>query len=152
MSLLERFHLWHADPPPRIDVGELLHWDGTLSVGNGLIDNEHREIVSILNALYSDWQAGAHHLDLLRTLGKLDATLRTHFTNEEKIMARHHYPSLDQHKAAHISLLDEMDSVSRSLRLGSAPDAEERLTRFVRKVVMDHVVVWDMDAKEHLKE
>lgn len=150
MSLLHRlFHRPIAPPPP---VGDLMYWDETLSVGNNLIDSEHREIVRLLNLLYADWRVGAHHLSMALMLTALERTLRMHFANEEAVMARHHYPSLTGHHAEHAAILAELEDIAHFLHQGGGQDPEGVLTRFVRKVVVDHVMVWDMDARDFLKE
>lgn len=151
MPLLQR--LFHHHPAPSSASGDLLHWDGSLSVGNGLIDSEHREIIRLLNLLYADWRAGAHHLSMSRTLAILDRTLDMHFANEEDVMARHHYPTLAEHQAAHRALLSELAVIHQTFRQGGGgDDIEARLTCFVRKVVVDHVLTCDMDAKDYMRE
>lgn len=151
MSLLQR--LFHHHPAAASAGDELLHWDESLSVGNGLIDNEHREIIRLLNLLYADWRAGAHHLGLARMLALLDRTLDMHFANEEDVMARHRCPTLAEHQAAHRALLSELAIIHQTFRQGSGgDDIEARLTCFVRKVVVDHVLTWDIDAKDYMRE
>jgi|AGTN01.1.fsa_nt_gi hemerythrin-like metal-binding domain len=150
MSLLQR--LFHRQPAPSTPDGELIHWDESLSVGNNLIDNEHREILRLLNLLYTDWRTGAYHLSMALMLTSVDRTLRMHFANEEAILARHRYPDLTAHHAAHAALLDELDAIALSFQRGGGHDPDGLLTRFVRKVVVDHVLVWDMEAHDHLRE
>jgi hemerythrin len=150
MSLLQR--LFHRSPPPPAITGDLVHWDESLSVGNSLLDNEHREILRLLNLLYSDWQAGTHHLSMELMLTAVERTLRMHFANEEAVMARHLYADLAGHHAEHAALLGELSAIAHTFHQGRHDDAETVLTRFVRKVVVDHVLVWDMEARDSLRE
>jgi hemerythrin-like metal-binding protein len=148
--LLDR--IFHRRPPPPPPLGDLIHWDESFSVGNGLIDNEHREIVTILNALYDDWRSGAHHLDVTRILRRLDATARVHFSNEEEVLARHRCPTLAEHQAEHTALLAELAAIAANLPTLERDEAEKGLTRFVRRMVLDHILSTDMDAKHFLRE
>lgn len=150
MSLLQR--LFHRPTPPPVVTGDLVHWDETLSVGNSLLDSEHREILRLLNLLYSDWQAGTHHLSMELMLTAVERTLRMHFANEEAVMARHLYHHLAAHHAEHATLLGELGAIAHTFHQGSGEDAETQLARFVRKVVIDHVLVWDMEARDSLRE
>ena len=86
-------HLFHHETPPPM-AEELIHWDGSLSVGNNLLDNEHRAIAAILNALYAHSRDHRLPLDVTRLCARLDQTLRVHFANEEDVLARHRCPSL----------------------------------------------------------
>lgn len=149
MSWLDLLHLRDKPTPPPMD--ELIHWDESLSVGNAVIDGEHREIVAALNRFYADWIAAAHHLDLEAELDRLSVTVETHFANEEELMARRHCPSLDDHAREHRQMLAELHAIARNIH--AMPDArlEARLLRFIRKLVMGHVLSWDMDARDYLR-
>lgn len=147
MSLLSLFH--SQSPPPL--VGELIHWDETLSVGNPLIDNEHRAIVDSLNRVYADWMAASHALNLETELGHLAAIVETHFVNEEDLMARHHCPTLPDHARDHRDILAEMHAIAKNVHSLPQAKLEAQLLRFIRRLVMSHVLSWDMDARDYLR-
>lgn len=149
MSLLELLHLHSKSPPPPMD--ELIHWDEMLSVGNQVIDNEHREIVTVLNRLYSDWIHTGHHLDMQEELKKLLAIVDTHFANEEDLMERHHCPTLEGHIHEHRQMQAELHAIASNLATMGSTKLEARLLRFIRKLVMSHVLSWDMDARDYLR-
>ena len=149
MTWLDLLHLRDKPTPPPLD--ELIHWDDSLSVGNPMIDREHREIVTVLNRFYSDWVHAEHHLDLEAELRKLGTTVETHFANEEDLMTRRHCPSLADHAREHRQMLAELHAIAQNIH--AIPDAklEARLLRFIRKLVMGHVLSWDMDARDYLR-
>lgn len=147
MSLLSLFH-GHTPPPL---VGELIHWDDTLSVDNPVIDGEHRAIVESLNRVYNDWMAADHHLDLEEELGKLAAIVETHFANEEDLMARRHCPTLPDHARDHRDMLLEMRTIANNIHAMPQAKLEAQLLRFIRRLVMGHVLSWDMDARDYLR-
>ncbi|MBX9633631.1 MAG: hypothetical protein K2X44_01495, partial [Magnetospirillum sp.] len=82
----------------------------------------------------------------------LEETVRTHFANEEEVLSRHHCPNLGKHHAAHIALLAELTAIAASCAEQGETVTEETLTQFVRKLVLDHVLTLDMDAKIYLEE
>lgn len=149
MSLLDLLHL-HAKAPP-IAAGELIHWDQTLSVGNQMIDNEHREIVDVLNRFYADWVSAGHHLDVEEELRHLSVLVDTHFANEEELMTRRHCPTLDDHTLEHRQMQAELRAITASFTTLGSAKLEARLLRFIRKLVMGHVLSWDMDARDYLR-
>lgn len=150
MLLIDRIFRRLPPPPPPMD--DLVHWSDSFAVGNGLIDNERREIVTILNALYDDWRSGAHHLDIARLLHRLDSSVRAHFSNEEEVLARHRCPTLEQHRAAHAALLAELSATAATLPTLDNTAAEEALARFVRRMVLDHILSVDIDDEHYLRE
>lgn len=137
----------HAAPPPPDST--LIRWDPTFSVGNGLIDAEHREIIDVLNRLYADWASDAHPLNLKRELDHLDQIVRTHFTNEEEVLAKHHFPKLDEHRQEHEALLAQLRHI-RAQNGAGRRNVEAKLLRFARKLVLAHVLDWDMDARDFM--
>jgi len=148
MSFLNLFH--HHTAPPLL-VGELIHWDETLSVDNPVIDSEHRAIVESLNRVYADWMAANHRLDLEEELGKLAALVETHFANEEDLMTRHHCPTLPDHARDHRDMLAEMHAITINVHAIPQAKLEAQLLRFIRRLVMGHVLSWDMDARDYLR-
>ncbi|KAF0225947.1 MAG: hemerythrin family [Rhodospirillaceae bacterium] len=149
MSLLDLLHL-HGKPPPA-PTGELIHWDQTLSVGNPMIDNEHREIIDALNRFYADWVNAEHHLDVEEELRRLSALVDTHFANEEELMTRRHCPGLTGHIQDHRQMQAELRVITASFATLGSAKLEARLLRFIRKLVMGHVLSWDMDARDYLR-
>ncbi|AVM74701.1 bacteriohemerythrin [Magnetospirillum gryphiswaldense] len=150
MSLLDLLHLG-AKPPVPSPVDELIQWDQTLSVGNPMIDNEHREIIHVLNRFYADWITAGHHLDVEEELHHLSALVDTHFANEEELMTRRHCPSLTDHIQDHRQMQAELRAITASFTTLGSAKLEARLLRFIRKLVMGHVLSWDMDARDYLR-
>lgn len=148
MSLLSLFHS-HTPPP---SVGELIHWDESLlSVDNPVIDGEHRAIVECLNRVYADWMAADHRLNLEEELGKLSVVVETHFANEEDLMARRHCPTLPGHARDHRDMLAELHAIAKNVHALPQAKLEAQLLRFIRRLVMAHVLSWDMDARDYLR-
>ncbi len=147
MSFLGLFHS-HTAPPP---IGELIHWDPSLSVDNPVIDGEHRAIVESLNRVYADWMAANHRLDLEEELDRLSSLVGTHFANEEDLMTRRHCPTLAAHARDHRDMLREMQVIAQNIHAMPQAKLEAQLLRFIRRLVMGHVLSWDMDARDYLR-
>jgi hemerythrin len=129
---------------------DVLHWDESFSVGNALIDGEHQEIIDILNRLWRDWSHDAHRLNVGQELETLRLTIEAHFANEEEVLARHRCPRLAEHQREHQRLQDELDAIAASYGRTDSRLLEGRMVRFMRDLIVGHVLGWDIDMKEYL--
>lgn len=80
-----------------------IEWNEDNSVGNDLIDQQHRQWVCIFNELEKSILEGSAQptdvqIELLKQI--LDFT-REHFLDEERIMALHGYPDIVRHRRMH---------------------------------------------------
>ncbi|MDD5300576.1 MAG: hypothetical protein PHD65_08795 [Gallionella sp.] len=61
-----------------------IKWTKELSVGNEVIDSEHRNLISLANDVVHAIEA-RNHLALVQALETLGSWLQIHLVNEEKI-------------------------------------------------------------------
>ena len=95
----------------------LLQWREEFRVGIEEVDFEHRELIGLINATHAQAGAGASPESLDRALGDIHSAISAHFALEEKVMRGRRYDAVDEHKADHERLLDDirdiMDEVAR---------------------------------------
>lgn len=152
MQLLDRlFRHGEAASPHMPPIGELVHWTSALSVGNGLIDNEHHELINVLNTLYAHHCDPQRPLDIVRLFERLERDLKVHFANEEAVMARHHCPTLDAHRAAHADMLAATARTAAVIRRNREKGAED-LTQLLRYILLHHILEADMEARDYMRE
>lgn len=149
MTLLGRLLHGAAPPPPPDD---LIHWDEAYSVGNALLDNEHRDIVAVLNDLYRGRSADGRPLDPEHTLARLRDVAEVHFANEEAVLARHRCPRLDSHQSEHRVLWSELSTLAATMPAMDADTRERALASMLRKIVLGHILVADMRDQDYLRE
>ena len=75
----------------------LLTWQEKYSVGIKEIDNQHKQLIDMINELNDAMLAKRGKEVLMSVLNKLAAYCVTHFTNEEKMMSTHDYPDFAEH-------------------------------------------------------
>jgi hemerythrin-like metal-binding protein len=108
-------------------------------VGEETIDAQHRKIVRLMahvQTLALDEEA-----DLRRAVAALVEHVRTHFADEEKLMAQSGYPDLATHRAHHVNMLRDLMMVVASTG-GEAELSQEvagTVRRFVEAWVIGHV-------------
>jgi hemerythrin len=107
--------LWATD---RSDMILRLSWHESYDCGDPTIDQEHRELFELANALIdAAFKRNSNPQEFDASLNKLIAHVGQHFADEEAILAKHHYAGLELHAQAHKRL------VERALQLRDAAAA-----------------------------
>lgn len=157
-------------------------WREQMSVGNNLIDKEHRYLIDQINAVELALNSTDNHDILVETLNHLVEYTRTHFDHEEQIQVKIRYPDYAKHKQEHQKIMTDLDRIKDNLdkilglNLADEASSEEvsdielnrllgdevaysvnqndlaPLVGLVRNWVMDHVLVSDRKLKPLLKK
>ncbi len=107
--------LWAADQSTMI---LRLSWHESYDCGETTIDQEHRQLFELANALIdATFRREANPLGFNEALNKLLEHVVRHFVDEEAILAQRHYAALEDHARAHKQL------VERALQLRDAAAA-----------------------------
>jgi len=88
-------------------------WSEDLSVGNALIDQDHRRLIELVNELNEATRCGAGREVVGEVLAALCEYTRDHFRREEEYMERLRYPALAAHRREHQDLLDKVVELQR---------------------------------------
>jgi hemerythrin-like metal-binding protein len=89
----------------------LLDWKDEYSVGIEAVDHEHQELIALINRIYAELESADAKITVPAFFGDLLKAIGAHFALEEKFMREHDYGRLDQHKADHERLLDELRDI-----------------------------------------
>ena len=87
---------------------KLLKWSENYAVGIPAVDHEHREMIELINTVFSSLRDNADAESIERTLGEIHAGIAAHFALEERFMRRARYKEYKAHKADHEELLDQI--------------------------------------------
>jgi len=92
---------------------KVISWDDSLSVGVEEIDQDHRRLVELFNLLSEavENRESADYIDAL--LVELISCTEWHFRHEERLMIRHGYDGMEDHKDEHIDLVDNVRDLQR---------------------------------------
>lgn len=102
----------------------LIEWKDEYSVGVPAIDQEHRELIGLINELYTCVSATGTDITVLDFLGELYARIAAHFALEEKIMREADYDEYRDHKGDHERLLDDIRDLMDDYEDGDYVDVE----------------------------
>ena len=87
---------------------DYFQWSDELSVGNSLIDQDHKELVNLVNELHQAVQDGKSNETLGRILQALFTYTQEHFQREELLMEHINYVDKEAHLDQHKKLIDQV--------------------------------------------
>ncbi|WP_374649844.1 bacteriohemerythrin [Dongia sp.] len=88
--------------------GDLIEWNDELTIGQQVIDTEHRRIVATINELHTSIVSAAAGSEVDAAFRKMMEYTRNHFTHEEALMEQRHYPELAEHRRHHDSFVKRL--------------------------------------------
>lgn len=129
-----------------------LKWSQHLSVGNAMIDSDHKNLITVVNRMMDAINA-EDRVSLSKAFELFEAYMRIHTQNEEKIAEAVNYP-FTQDKLAQLQLMDELKYMINKLACmnGAWPDnVPEMYSRFLADWITDHIVKTNMPMKPALQ-
>lgn len=99
----------------------LLEWKTEYSVGIASMDDEHREMIDLINDVYEKLGSMPDADKIESCLEEIFNTISLHFALEERIMRDSGYSEYEDHKDDHEELLDQI----RDLMDGFATEPDE---------------------------
>lgn len=102
----------HSRPAPADTSDDLIRWDpARMSTGVEEIDEQHRELISMINQLHRACASGTGKAELRRMMNFLGQYVQTHFRHEEGLMEEHRCPSAQKNKLAHQAFLKNFEKL-----------------------------------------
>ena len=120
-----------------------LKWTDDLSVGNALIDDDHRHLFDLLERLHRDMSSGHINQETQSIVDALRDYTESHFAREEEFMRKIAYPHYSAHKAEHDRFVSEVCALQSRVARG-ARTAQLDIDQFLANWLREHVLVRDM--------
>ncbi|MDO8350749.1 MAG: hemerythrin family protein [Gallionella sp.] len=130
-----------------------LVWRDQLSVGNDVIDSDHRYLIEIINRVERSLGT-QNQSELSAALDSLSQYSKVHFVREEKIARAAGYTQVPGLNKSHDTLLKQLDQVRREIEeMGQewSSTAVEHFTNLLRSWLVDHVIKEDLLMKPVLQ-
>lgn len=129
-----------------------LVWHDSYSVGYGPIDAQHQNLFAISNRLTDavEKAEGANDDDLRPIIAELLAYTRTHFADEEQLMAKAGYPDLAQHHAVHVVFENQMRELEAQVKKGEVRAVALALPQLLNDWLLDHIATTDQRYRSHV--
>ncbi|MDR2579611.1 MAG: bacteriohemerythrin [Fibromonadaceae bacterium] len=127
-------------------------WLNSMSVGDATIDEQHKQLIKIMNEFMEACKNNKGMHELEESLNFLvDYTVK-HFTMEESIQIKRHYPGYAEHKKIHEAFkLKVADIVGKFKKEGPTPAMVSAFNFEVGNWVMDHIAKEDRKVGDFFK-
>jgi hemerythrin len=120
-------------------------WDDAYSVGNELLDSQHRNLIDLVNKVDGDG-------DLDEVLEGLRRYGDEHFAAEEGLLETAGYPDLDRHREQHAAFKAWLEGVIETYRSGGESAVVRRDVHHSLSVwLANHLLVYDKAFEPWLK-
>lgn len=119
-------------------MAELFEWADEYNVGVSDIDEQHMELVALINQLHDAIRSRKASRQVRSTLDELVEYTRTHFAIEERLMRESNYPDYESHRSYHEALIDQIRALQAKLDGGEASITFE-LLHFLRNWLIRHI-------------
>ena len=122
----------------------LIRWRDEYRTGIPSVDEEHKELVELINALTMELRGDLHTIENIENyLGEIHTKIAEHFALEERFMEDHSYSHYEAHKQDHERLLEELRHIMETFRHGSYLRFEQLLVQHLNDWFMVHFTTHD---------
>jgi diguanylate cyclase (GGDEF)-like protein/PAS domain S-box-containing protein/hemerythrin-like metal-binding protein len=130
------------------DDAPWIKWENSHMVGVEEIDEQHRNLVYLVNRLNDALKHGESKETTMLMFDELLVATTHHFDTENRYMAQYHYPEQVAHEAEHARLVDEALQMKAQFR-----DGRELLAlQSIKDWLLGHILYLDKKMATHLRQ
>ncbi len=132
-------------------------WREQMSVGIKEIDDDHQNLIGIINDFEAAARRGAGMIDeagMRAILRRLQRYARDHFLREERVQEVAGYDGLAENKIQHTMLLRSLNDFIVKYtegKLGPVVEATEKMKDLLTHWLVDHILRTDLKMKGKIK-
>ncbi len=126
-----------------------LQWREQLSVGNELIDGDHKHLIDLVNQAEESLKTKKPE-GIKTVLGGLASYAKFHFAREELVSQAAGYPDVEKMHASHEALVAELTKLTEEMGPEMSDAGAQHLVTFVRDWLINHVIKEDLLMKPFL--
>jgi hemerythrin len=128
----------------------LIEWTAKLSVGIDSIDEQHKKLVNMINALNDAMLTNSSNELLGKIFTGLAAYTQKHFTYEENMFAEYGYTDSEEHKRQHNELIAQVVELKQKFIENPQGTMSTDLMLFLKRWITNHIMRTDKDYAEFL--
>ena len=126
-------------------------WNDSYSVNVRAIDQQHKALFSLITELHDAMLASKASQVMGKILNGLVNYTKTHFRDEEMMLAKVKYPELNRHKAIHDGFIAKASEFQTKLKAGNLALSIETL-HFLGDWIKNHILVMDKNYSAYLAD
>lgn len=102
-------------------------WDAALATGFSEVDLQHKKLISIIEEVRQALNAESktYTLAISKAVKSLMDYTEYHFSEEEALMKKNEYPSLDAHKKEHAAFVSQVSGLLSSIHTQNRETGEQ---------------------------
>lgn len=101
-----------------------LTWNRVASVGVRAMDQQHGVLMDTLSDIRQALMEGAGRERVQKELNRLLEFARQHFLSEERLLEHMGFPALEEHREAHVRLLQQLEDLLHRATHGNGAQAQ----------------------------
>ncbi|MCK4910686.1 MAG: hemerythrin family protein [Thermodesulfovibrionales bacterium] len=129
-----------------------MEWTPDLTVDNGKIDEQHRELFKRITKLVEAIKSKTCKYEIGPTTAFLEEYIVEHFHDEEEMMRKAGFPDFDAHKAIHENFISDFNELKKDLE---GEDSNYTKSVYTNQIVVDwilaHIQEMDKSFGRYLK-
>ncbi len=116
-----------------------IEWTDALSVGISELDEGHKRLIDLVNALFAD----EHRTNLEQAVSRLMAHTLAHFAHEEAYLHSRSASACNRHQEEHVRLFTELDFICQRLLKDGGKELDSAMASFLRHWMVAHIMSHD---------
>jgi len=128
----------------------LIEWTDELSIGIDSIDEQHKKLVNMINALNEAMLTNSSHELLGKIFTGLAAYTQQHFAYEENMFAEYGYTDSEEHKRQHNELIAQVVELKEQFIENPQGTMSADLMLFLKRWLTNHIMRTDKEYAEFL--
>jgi len=135
-----------------IDKNELIPWSGKFACGIALIDNQHKELVMLVNDMFNHITGDVNQENeyFKQVINKAINYIKVHFATEEKIMLATNFEGYAEHKRKHDTFVLAVVKNVRDYKDGKRLTLLT-FTKFLKDWILTHIALMDKQYFDYLR-
>lgn len=126
----------------------LIEWTEEFSVENEIIDNQHKQLIDMINELYEAFTKSQAKEIVLEILTKMAKYTIFHFQTESKLFKKFNYSDSETHNLEHQKFVEQVLEFKKRYKKGDDLLSYD-LMSFLQEWLANHIVVSD---KKYIEE
>jgi len=129
-----------------------LAWSSKYNIGKEEVDEQHKKLFEMINALASSAEDGSDTEKIQTTLDFLVEYTVQHFYDEEKVQVLYIYPDYERHKKIHEDFKVTVTGlVTEFKESGYSKELHDALNKALAKWIVNHILQEDKKIGEHIR-
>ncbi len=127
-------------------------WDDRLSIGISKLDNDHKQIIGLINALNDSIANDERTERLPEIFVQLVDYVLAHFVREEHFMQLARFPGLEEHRRRHNELSSKLTQLENQVDSSDTGILSLELAEFLRTWLLNHIALDDLQLRPYFAE